>query len=56
MPLEVGSTTVRVIAAAMAASTALPPRCNMLSPACAARDWPVATTPRGASTGIRCEG
>jgi hypothetical protein len=55
MPLDVGSTTVRVMAAATAASTALPPAASMLNPAWAASGWLVATTLR-ASTGIRCEG
>ena len=43
-PLPVGSTTVRVIAAASAASTALPPASSMRNPACAARGWEAATT------------
>src|SRR5690625_4227042 len=55
MPLEVGSTTVRVTAAAMAASTALPPRCNACRPAWAASGCEVATTLR-ASTGMRWDG
>ena len=52
MPLEVGSTTVSAIAAATAASIALPPRSSMRRPACAASGWDVATTLR-ASTGMR---
>ncbi len=55
MPLLVGSTTVRVIAAARAASTAFPPRASICSPAWAARGCDVATT-FGAKTGIRCDG
>ena len=55
MPLLVGSTTVSVIAAASAASTALPPFCIMLRPACAASGCEVATT-FFASTGMRWEG
>ncbi len=54
MPLLVGSTTVRAMAAARAASTALPPARSIRSPAWAARGWEVATTLR-AMTGIRCE-
>ena len=55
MPLEVGSTTVSVIAAASAASTALPPRASICRPACAASGCEVATTFL-ASTGMRCDG
>ena len=55
MPLLVGSTTVRVIAVATAASTALPPFSIIESPACAAIGCEVATTFR-ARTGMRCEG
>src|SRR5882672_8339625 len=54
MPLEVGSTTVSVIAAARPASTALPPRASAARPACAASGCDVATTFR-ARTGMRCE-
>src|SRR5262249_34772908 len=43
-PLPVGSTTVKAIAAAMAASIALPPLCSILSPACTARGCEAATT------------
>ncbi len=53
-PFETGSTTVRVIAAAIAASTALPPRSIMRKPAWAASGCEVATTLR-ASTGTRRE-
>jgi hypothetical protein len=53
MPLAVGSTTVSAAAVAIAASTALPPRRSMASPACAASGWPVATTPRAARSGWR---
>src|SRR5690606_20171549 len=51
-PLLVGSTTVRVAAVAIAASTALPPRRRISSPACAANGWLVATQ-RDAKTGMR---
>ncbi len=54
MPLEVGSTTVSVIAAASAASTALPPFASACNPACAASGCDVATT-FFASSGMRCE-
>src|SRR6476661_6692288 len=50
MPLDVGSTTVRAIAVAIAASTALPPSSSIFRPACTARGWLVATTPFGART------
>ena len=56
MPFEVGSTTVRVIAVASAASTALPPACRAASPACAASGWLVATMPPVDSTTLRREG
>jgi hypothetical protein len=55
MPLLVGSTTVSVIAAAIAASTALPPACNICSPAWAASGCEVATIFL-AITGMRWEG
>ena len=55
MPLQVGSTTVSATAVAMAASMALPPRCKMLRPACAANGSLVATMPRLANTGSRRE-
>jgi len=45
-PLEIGSTTVRVIAAASAASTALPPESSMRRPACAASGCEVETALR----------
>lgn len=54
MPFEVGSTTVSAMAAARAASTALPPSWSISRPACAARGWLVATTFR-AKTGTRRE-
>ena len=54
MPLLVGSSTVREIAVASMASTALPPLSIMRRPACAASGWDVATVLR-ASTGMRCE-
>jgi len=56
MPLTHGCTTVSVAAAAMAASTALPPARSMRKPACAASGELVATTPLRASTGMRREG
>ena len=43
MPFDVGSTTVNVIAVAIAASTAFPPDANIPSPACAASGCEVAT-------------
>ena len=46
MPLLVGSTTVKQIAAASAASTALPPRWSIDSPAAVASGWLVATALR----------
>ena len=52
MPLDTGSTKVSVIAAASAASTALPPSASIARPACAASGWDVHTTLR-ASTGLR---
>ena len=55
IPLLVGSTTVRVMAAAMAASAALPPFSSIRRPAWAARGWEVATTLR-ARTGMRRDG
>jgi len=42
-PLLHGSTTVRVIAVASAASTALPPRASIAIPACVASGCDVAT-------------
>ena len=54
-PVDSGSTTLRVAAAATAASTALPPCISICSPACAASGWLVATIPFNASTGDRLE-
>jgi hypothetical protein len=54
-PQDTGSTSVIVAAAAMAASTALPPFNSMRRPACAARGCDVDTTLR-ANSGIRCDG
>jgi hypothetical protein len=51
-PLLQGSTMVITAAVAMAASTALPPRCSMRRPACAASGCEVETTLR-AKTGER---
>lgn len=45
IPLEVGSTTVRQAAVAMAASMAFPPFFRISSPACAANGCDVATMP-----------
>src|SRR5689334_16423187 len=45
MPLPVGSITPVVALAAMAASTALPPRSRICTPAAAASGWLDATTP-----------
>jgi len=56
MLLEVGSTTVRQAAMAMAASTALPPFHRVSIPAKAARGWLVATAPRLPRTTWRREG
>ena len=56
MPFEVGSTTVRVIAVASAASTALPPARSAARPACAASGWLAATMPPVESTTLRREG
>ena len=55
MPFEVGSTTVRAMAVASAASTALPPCWSIERPAWAASGWLVATTPLTAITGLRLE-
>ena len=55
MPHPVGSTTVSTMAAATAASTALPPRSSMAMPACEASVWDVAMTLRP-NTGERCDG
>jgi hypothetical protein len=54
MPQPLGSTTVSAMAAASAASTALPPASSMRSPACAASGCEVLTTWRP-STGERRE-
>src|SRR5690606_33900292 len=54
-PQETGSTSTMVAAAAIAASTALPPLSSMRRPACAANGWDVDTTLR-ANSGIRNEG
>ena len=56
IPLEVGSTTVRHAAAAIAASTAFPPFLSISSPACAARDCEVATIPLFAYTMFLLDG
>jgi len=54
-PLLTGSVNASVAAAAMAASTALPPRARIRKPAWAASGCDVATTLR-ANTGIRVVG
>ena len=51
-PLLQGSTMVIIAAAAMAASTALPPCCSIFRPACAPSGCEVETTLR-AKTGER---
>jgi hypothetical protein len=53
-PQPDGSTTTSVIAAASAASTALPPFSSIWSPACAASGWEAATTLRPI-TGARAD-
>ena len=55
MPLLVGSSTVRAMAVAITASTALPPFNSMRRPACAASGCEVDTQLR-ARIGMRCEG
>ena len=54
-PFPVGSTTTSAIAAANAASMALPPRTNIRRPACVASGWEVVTTFRP-KTGERRDG
>ena len=54
MPQPVGSTTVSAIAAATAASTALPPRISIAMPACEASGCEVAIASRP-NTGERAE-
>ena len=44
-PVLSGSTTPSIAAVATAASAAVPPRLRMSTPAVAATDWLVATTP-----------
>lgn len=51
MPFDTGSTRVSVIAAARAASTALPPSASIAKPACAAGGCDVRTKLR-ARTGV----
>ena len=53
MPVDMGSTTFRVAAAAIAASTALPPLISIFIPDIAASGWLVATIPLRAITGER---
>ncbi|MNT69153.1 hypothetical protein D3C72_2074510 [compost metagenome] len=54
-PLLTGSVRASVEAAAIAASTALPPWARIRKPAWAAKGWDVATTLR-ANTGVRVVG
>ncbi|CFT98499.1 Uncharacterised protein [Bordetella pertussis] len=54
-PQDTGSTSTMVAAAAMAASTALPPLSSIRRPACAASGCEVDTTLR-AKTGMRVDG
>ena len=54
MPQPVGSTTVRAMAAARAASTALPPASSMRKPAWAASGCEVETMLRPI-TALRCD-
>ena len=53
IPVDMGSTTFRVAAAATAASTALPPFMSIFIPDTAARGWLVAIIPFRAITGER---
>src|SRR5437762_1930819 len=45
MPFDCGSTTPSTALAAITASTALPPRSSICTPACAASGWLAATMP-----------
>ena len=51
MPTIIGSTTVRVKNAAMAASIALPPAASISAPAAEASGWLVTTMPRAPVAG-----
>ena len=51
MPTIIGSTTVSVNSAAMAASIALPPAASISAPAAEASGWLVTTMPRGPVAG-----
>ncbi len=53
MPIDIGSVTQRTAAAAIAASTAFPPRSSARTPAQAASGWLVATIPWAATAGGR---
>src|SRR5947209_5263451 len=53
MPVDIGSVTPSMAAAAIAASTALPPRSSMRIPARVAVGWLVDTIARAATTGGR---
>src|SRR5436305_10896873 len=53
MPVAIGSVTPSTAAAAIAASTALPPRSSIRSPARVAVGWLVDTIARAATTGGR---
>ncbi len=56
MPLDTGSTTVRQMAVAIAASTALPPAFSMSMPAPAASWDAVATMPQFPKTTLLLDG
>src|SRR5579871_6604695 len=53
IPVDIGSVTPSTAAAAIAASTALPPRSSIRTPARVALTWLVATIPRAANAGGR---
>ena len=53
MPLPTGSTRPSIALAAMAASTAVPPRFSTSSAICVASGWAVAAMPFGATTAER---
>jgi hypothetical protein len=53
MPVDIGSVTHSIAAAASAASTAFPPRSSVLSPHLVASGWLVATIDSPATAGGR---
>ena len=55
IPVDIGSTTFKTAAAAIAASTALPPFFNISKPALAAKGWLVAIDPFDPNTSERLE-